>query len=33
MYLSYGILDNKWEVQILTLKKEFYSSYTAPRVG
>ena len=32
-YLSYGILDNKWEVQTLTLKEEFYSSYTAPRVG
>ena len=33
MYLSYVILDNKWGVQILTLKEEFYSSYTTPRVG
>ena len=33
MYLSYGILDNKWEVQILILKEEFYSSNTALRVG
>ena len=33
MYMSYGILDNKWEVQILTLKEEFYSLHTAPRVG
>ena len=30
--IHFGILDNKWEVQILTLKEEFYSSYTAPRV-
>ena len=33
MYLGYAIWDNKWEVQILTLKEEFYSSYTTPRVG
>ena len=33
MYLGYVIWDNKWEVQILTLKEEFYSSYTTPRVG
>ena len=32
MYLGYVIWDNKWEVQILTLKEEFYSSYTTPRV-